>query len=95
VSENRAVSTFGDTDEPKTEILCEDRATAATEASTRQARESDPSEFEWIYLRNSEGSWVARRTEREPSESKGPRRSLRAKVLDEVVNQAIDTLFGR
>jgi hypothetical protein len=42
-------------------------ADAATEARRRQAQEADPNSVEWIYLRNRDGVWVARRTLRDGS----------------------------
>ena len=59
------------------EIQCADRSGAEAKAARRQRDETDPS-MEWIYLRDSQQRWVARRVPRAgdgvlPKPSKGER----------------------
>ena len=46
------------------EVACESEASARAEAE-RQRLAEDSTQAEWIYLRNREGQWVARRTPRD------------------------------
>jgi hypothetical protein len=46
------------------EIVCDDEETARREAERQQAND-DAELAEWIYLRNAEGIWVARRVPRD------------------------------
>jgi hypothetical protein len=55
------------------EILSGDEASARAQAERQQQLEQAP-EAEWIYLRNKDGLWVARRTARDPQPSTPSRR---------------------
>jgi hypothetical protein len=48
----------------ETEISCASSTAAKAEALRQQEREPDQAAVEWIYLRNTSGTWVARRTQR-------------------------------
>lgn len=56
------------------EVECEDGEAAEAEASRRQADETDP-EMEWIYLRNKQEVWVARRVRRDGGVTGQPKAS--------------------
>jgi hypothetical protein len=47
------------------EVGCATETAAAAESRRRQLLEADPEMVEWIYLRNPEGRWVARRVLRQ------------------------------
>ena len=47
------------------EVGCATETAAAAESIRRQLLETDPETVEWIYLRNLEGRWVARRVLRQ------------------------------
>jgi hypothetical protein len=66
------------------EILCADREAAAAEAQRRQEQDDDVV-AEWIYLRNNQGHWVARRTPRDPAAQTQPR-SFRRSLLDTLID---------
>ncbi len=73
------------------EIVCADEHGARVEA-VRQQQLEDPEEVEWIYLRNQNQQWVARRTPRHMPE---PPKSRRSKLLDVVrENLHPENLFG-
>jgi hypothetical protein len=59
------------------EITCESREAAQSEAERQQERDS--ADAEWIYLRNPSGEWVARRT---PRHFQPPREPLWTSFLD-------------
>lgn len=56
------------------EVECADGEAAEAEAARRQAAEDDP-EMEWIYLRNKQEVWVARRVRRDGGVSGEPKAS--------------------
>ncbi len=70
------------TDQPapfeETEVTVASEAAAAAEARRRQLLETDPDTIEWIYLRNADGQWVARRVLRygSPPAPVGPKSML-------------------
>lgn len=75
------------------EIRCVDRQTAEAEVR-RQQELDDAGEAEWIYLRNKEGRWVARRTPRDIesyAKPTGRLTALREAVID---NLHIEDLFS-
>lgn len=55
------------------EVRCTNRATAEAEAHRQQERE-DTDTVEWIYLRNKEREWVARRVPRKINVTSKPPR---------------------
>lgn len=72
------------------EIPCANEAAAKALASSRQVQEPDGDRVEWIYLRNTQHQWVARRTLRDGSaDQDGDAGKGR---LEAVVDAAIDTL---
>lgn len=68
----------------QTEVLCSDEASAALEAKRRQVDENPA--VEWIYLRNKDRVWVARRTLRDGSapEDQLPSRGFCSSVVHEI-----------
>lgn len=66
------------------EIPCADREAAAAEAQRRQQHDDD-AVAEWIYLRNTQRRWVARRTPRDPA-AQTPPRTFRGAVLDTLID---------
>lgn len=77
-----------DNDARHQEIGCSDRASAEAEAARQQQSETDPS-MEWIYLRDSEEQWVARRVPR-TGDGPEPKRSRGERIFD----GALDFLGG-
>lgn len=74
------------------EIPCANSEAARAEAERQQRLEPEPEQAEWIYLRNQDRQWVARRTLRNPV----PSRSFRRALLDGVVkNLHLEDLFLR
>jgi len=63
------------------EIPCVNEAAARAEAQRQQALE-DPEEAEWIYLRNKNKEWVARRVPRHLPEKP---RSFKRKLMDVII----------
>lgn len=61
------------------DVRCASREAAEAEARHRQDREDNP-DVEWIFLRDKDRNWVARRTPREP------RRRLRSSVGDAILD---------
>ena len=53
----------------ETEIIAPNEKAAAAEARRQRLAEPDQETIEWIYLRNKNGRWVARRVLRDPSAS--------------------------
>jgi hypothetical protein len=72
------------------EIPCTDRRDAAAEAASQQQTERDPT-MEWIYLRNIDAQWVARRVPRAGDGSK-PRLSRGEQLIDGAI-EVIGDLF--
>jgi hypothetical protein len=66
------------------EIPCSDCEAAAAEAQ-RQQLQDDDAVAEWIYLRNTQGRWVARRTPRDPA-AQTPPRTFRGALLDTLID---------
>jgi hypothetical protein len=64
------------------EIICENREAAQSEAQRQQER--DNADAEWIYLRNGSGEWVARRT---PRDLKPARKPLWKSLLEALIDQ--------
>ena len=72
------------------EIPCADEQAAHAEADRQQALE-DPEDVEWIYLRNKNQQWVARRTPRHlPEEPQSTKKSVLGAVMD---NLHLEDLF--
>ena len=61
------------------DVRCASRGVAETEARHRQDRADNP-DAEWIFLRDKDRNWVARRAPREP------RRRLRSSARDAILD---------
>jgi hypothetical protein len=71
------------------EVECATEKDASAEAERRQLLEPDPETVEWIYLRNADERWVARRVLRDgtlPAPEPPTEKSLKRKVGDFAVN---------
>jgi hypothetical protein len=68
------------------EILCGDEDSARAQAERQQQLEQ-AAEAEWIYLRNKDGRWVARRTARDPEPSTPSRK-------ERIFNAIADIFFS-
>jgi hypothetical protein len=74
------------------EIQCSNREVAKAEAQRQQELDNDD-EAEWIYLRNKEGRWVARRTPRDIEDYAKPTGRLAALRDALIDNFHIEDLF--
>ena len=68
------------------EMVCGDEDSARAQAERQQQLEQDP-DAEWIYLRNRDGRWVARRTARDPQPATPTRR-------ERIFNAIADIFFS-